>query len=359
VARFREELLFGSDTEVIIAGRVGPIDSHGVIAGKRSKDFLSLSELIEKEKSRYPMIDQMVEVTPGISITARKKIDPGRDIYLGDHEIDSVPWLPAVMGIESFAEAARLLYPKMNIKALRNVTFLVPLKVLKNEPFEMTIRLKKKGVEGSDILLDASLEREFFNREGVKLGETRVHFQGEILLSVKKRTLKKMKGINKLAKVIERFKKNGEGLLKKEDVYTRFFHGPLFQVLESVIIVDEKSSLGAMAKRNNEIFSFTKKPELVTEPLVIETALQNSGIYAMANLDINSLPDSMEEIVFRSIPAKVKDLYVMSEFRGTDGEKQIYDTWMFDVEGNVYSILKGYRMIKTGALPEELKISFN
>jgi hypothetical protein len=305
------------------------------------------------------MIDRLVEVNPGTSITARKKIDPAVDIYLPDHEIDGVPWLPAVMGIESFAESARLLYPEMNIKSLRNVTFHVPLKVLKNEPFEMTIRLKKKGVEGKDILLDASLEREFFNREGVTLGETRVHFQGEVVLSGKKKTLNKMKGMNKLAKIIEEFRKNGEGLLKKEDVYARFFHGPLFQVLESVITVDEKNSLGVMAKRNNEIFSFTKKPELITGPLVIETALQNSGIYAMANLGINSLPDSMEEIAFRNIPAQVKELYVMSEFRGTEGEKQIYDTWIFDREGKVYSILKGYRMIKTGALPEEQKISFN
>ena len=143
VERVSDELLHGRDSEVIIAGRVGPIDSEGTIAGYRSSEFTAASDKLAAERDKYPMLDTLVRYQAGVVLEARKKLDPHADLYLGDHAIDGVPYFPAVMGIESFAEAAELLCPGMHVAMMRDVRFMIPVKILKNKPADIIITVEK------------------------------------------------------------------------------------------------------------------------------------------------------------------------------------------------------------------------
>ncbi|MDY6967680.1 MAG: SDR family NAD(P)-dependent oxidoreductase, partial [Spirochaetota bacterium] len=105
VQRVREELLYGSDREVIIAGSLGDIDSDGLLSEK-SGDILLLESLMNSKKEVYPLIDEILEFKPAQKIVVKKRLDIEKDIYLKDHAIENVPYMPAVMGIEAFAEAS-------------------------------------------------------------------------------------------------------------------------------------------------------------------------------------------------------------------------------------------------------------
>ncbi len=354
VSRVSDELLYGGDSEVIIAGRVGPIDSGGLIAGDRSKALSEASDKIKNSRERYPMIDEILAFSPGRTMSARKNLNPDIDIYLKDHAIDTIPYFPAVMGIESFAEASDLLFPGMNIRAMRDIKFLVPIKIMKNKPVDIFITVTKKGVSGDDIILTASIETEFFNKDGIKLGDNKLHFHGEVVLSKEKFQMKKDSVDGKYKAVITEFKKSGKSLYDKKAIYKRFFHGPRFQVHGGVIDIMNREVLGALAVPDGEIFTFVKNPKFMTDPLAIESALQNSGIYSMSLMGIHSLPDAVGELKFKKIPDGAKDLMILSLFTGDEGDRQVYDTKIMDSAGNVFSEMKGYKMVKTGDLDEKL-----
>ena len=67
--------------------------------------------------------------------------------FLDDHRIDGTPVLPGVMGIEAFAEAARLLAPGWAVTAIEDVEFLAPFKWYRDEPrrVEVVVRAVADG----------------------------------------------------------------------------------------------------------------------------------------------------------------------------------------------------------------------
>ena len=350
VPRVREEILYGNNEEVVIAGNVADIDSDGLIVGNKTKEFKKLLSEHESRRDKYSMIDEILAFESDSLIVAKKRLDTEQDLYLKDHAIESVPYLPAVMGIESFAQASHLLFPELEISAMRNIRFQLPIKILKGKPIDILITLKKEesGNEGTRLL--ASIETEFFNKDGVKLGDNRLHFTAEIYLNNEKVKEVESLGNGKIAEIIRQYKKDGSFKITDDEIYKRFFHGPKFQVHAGILNVDGNEVLGKMADKDDEIFSFIKKPRFISDPLVVEAAFQNAGLLGMIKNNVSSLPDTIEELVFKEIPKDVDNLYIWARHSGDDENKQVYSTEIIDSKGNVYSAMKGYKMITTGEL---------
>ena len=191
VSKVREEILYGNEAEIIVAGRVGAIDSDNIIAGYKTKEVLALTERINA-KDKYPLIDEIVSLKPGKMIAVRKNLSTENDLYLTDHAIEDTPYLPAVMGIETFAETVSLLFPDKKIKSMKDIKFSIPVKILKGKPVSMIIVAEKIDVQGGDVIVKTRLESEFF-KDGVKLGENKVHFEAIVVVSEKGADKKKMK----------------------------------------------------------------------------------------------------------------------------------------------------------------------
>ena len=88
----------------------------------------------------------------GLTVTAT--LDPTAQPFLDDHRIDGTPVLPGVMGIEAFAEVARLLYPDRSVTAIEDVDFLAPFKFYRDEPRELKV-LARFAPDGDDIVAPA------------------------------------------------------------------------------------------------------------------------------------------------------------------------------------------------------------
>ena len=66
-------------------------------------------------------------------VVVRTTLDPAVQPFLDDHRIDGTPVLPGVMGMEAFAEVARLLVPEWYVVAVEDVDFLTPVKFYRDE----------------------------------------------------------------------------------------------------------------------------------------------------------------------------------------------------------------------------------
>ena len=67
-------------------------------------------------------------------LVVETELDPKVQPFLFDHRIDGTPVLPGVMGIEAFAEAAAALVPGFRVAAVEDVDFLAPFKFYRDEP---------------------------------------------------------------------------------------------------------------------------------------------------------------------------------------------------------------------------------
>ena len=73
-------------------------------------------------------------------LTVETTLDPAKQPFLYDHQINGTPVLPGVMGIEALAEAAKLLYPERHIGAIEDVNFHSPFKFYRSQPRTVTLR---------------------------------------------------------------------------------------------------------------------------------------------------------------------------------------------------------------------------
>jgi len=161
VAWIRRELL-SSDFrgEVIVAGALGLMAAEAHASGGVDPAAL-LGDV-----ARGPMLGEArLSVHDGIVV--HTTLDPKQQPFLDDHRIDGIPVLPAVMGMEAFAEAARLLAPDRHVLAVEDAGFSAPLKFYRDEPRTITVQVVVTPV-GDDLLARAQLiaERKLAGRTG-------------------------------------------------------------------------------------------------------------------------------------------------------------------------------------------------
>ncbi len=264
-------------------------------------------------------------------IHLEKEFNLDSDPYLADHAIEGTPYVPGVMGIETFMETATALMGDVP-QGLKDVHFYLPIKLLRNRPQAVRVIGKASGNEAS-----MEIESDFINSKGVKMGNTRRHFTAKTLDSFTSNwesvKAEAMSGLN------------GAYAVTKEEIYKKYFHGPSFQVLGGIVRVDKHSSLA--------VYNTTPRPQwndgprtLLANPMLIEAAFQCCGFQDMSIEHKMTLPDGIAEVaVFnRQVPPAQLYLYGVSRGNTADG-KTLHDAYVFDAQGNVWVEIHGYQAI--------------
>ncbi|MCL2887930.1 MAG: SDR family NAD(P)-dependent oxidoreductase [Elusimicrobia bacterium] len=271
-------------------------------------------------------LGEIKKLTPGESIETEKEYSLESDHYLADHSIEGTPYVPGVMGLETFMEAASNMLGKTP-KGLEDVHYFLPIKLLRNRP-------QKVAVKGAIINGSAGfeIESDFINSKGVKMGDTRRHFTARVL----------SKAESKWAAVRDNIKLTNKIIVPKEEIYKRYFHGPSFQVLGGVLDVAENTVL-ALYKRP-EVSLFTDGPKkLIGYPLLVEAAFQACGYRDLSVDNRMNLPDSIGKYIVHGKGQSPETLYLYGMYKGLSIEgKSIYDAFVFDEEMNLWIELSDY-----------------
>jgi hypothetical protein len=145
IAWIRRELIAGDGRgEVVVAGSLGILTAEQDPTGGLDVDAIDVA-------GAGPMVARAVAFTLAGGLVVEADLDPAEQPFLADHQIEGTPVLPGVMGIEGFAEAARLLAPDRHVTAVEDVAFLAPFKFYRGEPRTVTItaRLRPDGTTSS------------------------------------------------------------------------------------------------------------------------------------------------------------------------------------------------------------------
>jgi hypothetical protein len=107
--------------EVVVAGRLGMMALEYHETGGLDVGSVDVTQA-------GPMIGEVVKLGVHDGLEVRTTLDPKEQPFLYDHRNEGTVLLPGVMGIEGFAEAAKLLVPDRHVAAVENLAFTAPLK---------------------------------------------------------------------------------------------------------------------------------------------------------------------------------------------------------------------------------------
>ena len=276
-------------------------------------------------------LGEVKSLVSGSEIHVEKEFNLSSDPYLADHAIEGTPYVPGVMGIETFFETSTALTGQVT-KALKDVHFYLPIKLLRNRP--QAVRVIGKA-QGNDVSME--IESDFINSKGVKMGNTRRHFTA--------RTLAEFTSTWDQVKAQAMTGLESPLQVTPAEIYQKYFHGPSFQVLGGIVRVNEQESLA--------IYNTTPRPQwtdaprtLLANPMLIEAAFQCCGFQDMSVAHKMTLPDGISEVAVLNNQLPPARLYLYGVNKGTTADgKTLHDAYVFDAQGNVWVEIHGYQAI--------------
>ncbi len=332
VAWIRRELTSGTtDGEVIVAGTLG------MMAGEYDEQGGVDPAKLKGEAAHGPMIGSAsMSVHDGVVV--RTTLDPTEQPFLNDHRIDDIPVLPGVMGMEAFAETARLVAPDHHVVAVEDVGFNAPLKFYRDEPRELIIKAVVHP-DGDDLIADCQLMAERL-LPGSDTPQQTVHFTGRVRLS---REAPSKARSDAAADPVG-------ATLAADRVYTFYFHGPAYQVVDTAWR-DGDQSIAALADPLPDNHVPADLP-LITAPRLIELCFQTAGLWQAGREDRLALPMRVGRAQVLGDPSSAKGTL---HARATEIESGAFDCEVVDSEGSVIVRLTGYLTVPLPApIPDDV-----
>jgi hypothetical protein len=325
VAWIRRELTAGSadgtaDSEVVVAGALGAMASEFHETG-------GLDPAAVK-------VDGPIAGTIGASVhdglVMRVTLDPKAHPFLDHHRIDGTPVLPGVMGMEAFAEAARVLVPGWHVVAVENVDFRTPLKFYRDEPRTLTVTALVRP-DGEGLVADCRLIAER-TLPGADQAQRTVHFTGSVRLAAQPRD-----EAGDPAPVAD-----GEPKLTAADVYRLYFHGPAYQVVREAWRHDDAIA----ARFAADLPAQADAPTLIG-PRLVELCFQAAGLWEAGRDGRLALPLHVDSVRIAAEPTEQADLVATARPGGDGG----FDCVVHGADGQVVLRVDGYRTVP---LPESV-----
>ena len=323
VAWIRRELSTGvADREVVVAGALGALAAEFSDTGGIDPAALTADG---------PMLGEVVRASVHDGLVVRTTLDPTARPFLDHHRIDGTAVLPGVMGMEAFAEAARLLAPDRHVAAVENVDFRAPLKFYRDEPRTLTVTALLRP-DGDDLVAECRLSAER-KVPGADQPQRTVHFTGSVRLTANPPALDASSVVPE-----------GNSTLSPEQVYRLYFHGPAYQV------VGEAWQHGDGAASR---FAADLPPQVdgavLIGPRLVELCFQTVGLLEAGTDGHLALPMHVGAVRLKGCPEERAGLVATVRRDGNGG----FDCIVRDDDGMLVLRLDGYRTVTLPDPPPE------
>ena len=283
-----------------------------------------------------PMIGKITGFGLHTGLAVETLLDPKRQPFLYDHQIEGTPVLPGVMGVEAFVEAAMWMLPGWHAEAVEDVNFLAPFKLYRSEPRTLTTEVRFYA-EGDSIAAACRLvgRRTLPNQ---KEPQITTHFTGRVRL-----TRKPSQAETTVAPRVPEGK-----TIPAAEIYKVYFHGPAYRVIERAWQVG-KEMIGQMAK-GLPVNHYPAEWPAVIAPRLIELCFQTAGLLEMKQDGRFGLPQHVDRVsVWRAPGLADAQLFAVV----TPRAEGTFDAEVMDARGTRYVRLNGYRTVALGKIEGE------
>ena len=321
--------------EVVVAGELGRMAE-----GYHATGGLDLDAV---DTQAGMLVGQVVEASLLDGLVVRTTLDPTEQPFLDDHRIDGTPVLPGVMGMEAFAEVARLLVPQWQVVAVEDVDFLTPVKFYRDEPRTVTITAALRP-DGADLVADCRLEAER-QLPGSDSPQRTVHFTGRVRLAMHSLAGEETGPVART---------EGAPALSPPDVYRLYFHGPAYQVVGEAWR-DDGGAAGRFAEHLPEDRAPASAPT-VLRPRLEELCFQVAGLWEAGHEGRLALPAHVDRLSLLPELALEQPDGAVAVAHPVAGKPGVFDCEVLDPTGHVVLRLEGYGTVPLpGGLADEVR----
>jgi hypothetical protein len=359
---FVGEALCGGKRRVLGCGNLGTMDAFDAFREAPLRLPAEMASIIA-DPFRFPFIDKVLSVDERQSLTTQTTLSVADHPFLSDHAIDGVPYHPGVMALEMFAENALLLRPSACLAGFENVSFGLPVKLLKGE---MAVRVHAELIRGDGEMswIACRLLSDLSNSKGEVFGE-REHHKAIVRVVESREDLGPF-----LQSEVDALPQLGTPALGElaelpSFIYRRYFHGPRFQshggVLRGIGDAETPGADGIALMRHQlpmlDQFALEAQGEVVlleSLPMLIEAGFQNAGLVAMESEGFSSLPVGIEWSSMLRVPERNEVLRMRSLRTAVeDAGITVHDVVVVGDDDAPVIALKGLRLKSMAPVPVE------
>ncbi|MDP6870030.1 MAG: beta-ketoacyl synthase N-terminal-like domain-containing protein [Candidatus Poseidoniaceae archaeon] len=362
---FVGEALAGGKRRVIGCGSLGLMDRFNSFREAPLKLPAAMAASIADPR-RFPLIDKLLSVNENQSLVSQCTLSLKNHPFLSDHAIEGVPYHPGVMALEMFAENALLMLPGHCLAGFEQVTFGLPVKIMKGS---MNVRVESmlEKSEGDLRWVHCKLVSDLTNSKGEVFGEPRLHHEARVRLIAKCDDLCPfLQGeVDQIPEVGT--PADGELLHHASFIYLRYFHGPRFQSHGGVIRGVEEGVDGIALMRHqlpatDQFAAESSGEEVLLEalPMLIEAGFQNAGLAAMESDGYSSLPIGIDWSTMLRVPERDEKLRMRSlKVSSEDTGITVHDVVIVGDDDAPVLALKGLRLKAMGQVPDDQKFTLS
>ncbi|MBI5103066.1 MAG: SDR family NAD(P)-dependent oxidoreductase [Nitrospirae bacterium] len=333
----RTALITDTDNHINDAGLIGAL--NGGTLSLRPGDFPMIESIVSMDMRR-----EQLEVERSFSVD--------KDLWIADHRpfrFVKHPLVSACMVLETFMEAARMLYPHLRVRGVRHVRLMDMIQCPPGVTRATRISCRNAGIGLPEVLCEVSLSAQEISPSGRLTDRFITHYSGQVMLGG--------------AAMAEGY--TGDGLtdfpVRKEELLT----GPMdhkkvlkwykdrsgledrYRVIESIEGAGPAAVRGRTIYRETRDFSDLRNAVYQYSPYLFEALLQLAG-FTVALTDPSErrslIPVEIAEMRFSRKCRAGEVITLEARMRAKDDEGLTWDARGTDDQGSTIMQIQGIRM---------------
>jgi NAD(P)-dependent dehydrogenase (short-subunit alcohol dehydrogenase family) len=291
----------------------------------------------DRNRASLPLLEGF-SLSPGHAgaLEGVRVLDPNRDLFLMDHQIDGKPVLPFAFALEFMVEAVQAAWPEWQVVGVRDIRLFKGI-IIDNGPKRVRLSVRSR-TEPAQERLGLDVVVTMTDAENPALA----YYQGTVELS------------DRLPEPPEvDFSLDEIGAYPKtvEQAYEDWlFHGPLFQHIE---VIEGASNEAIVARLRpsapGECIQGAEAPWLI-DPILVDCGPQLVILWARAFKDMTPLPSRFERYIRYGSAAGGRVRCVVRVLPDSDDSSAHADVYFFDDGGGLIGQIKGMETVGSKAL---------
>jgi NAD(P)-dependent dehydrogenase (short-subunit alcohol dehydrogenase family) len=287
----------------------------------------------------FPMIDAVsrIDLAKG-RLEAERSFSQERDLWVKDHKpfkFMKHPLVSAIMAVETFMEASRVLYPHLTVKGIRNVQFLDIIECPAGTERVASIICQRIPASGGEVVCDGSLIARELSPAGRVIERKHPNYKAQIILGARAAT-----GADHIEDLgVKRSELDSRPMRHAEvlDCYQNRtdLHGR-YRILDEMYGTSHDTTLGLTTYREINDFAGATENRYQYSPYLLEALLQVVTFYIVmrdANEQRSAIPYEIGEIRFFDKCTPGQKITVEGRLRNRTEEGFSWDARGFDEKG--------------------------
>jgi len=304
------------------------------------------AEAVAFQREGFPLIDSAsrVDTARGL-LVATRSFSHEKDLWIADHKPFGFlkhPLVSAIMVLEAFMEASRMLYPHLAIHGVRDARFIEVIECPPGFERESEITCCRADGYGTGVVCDVTLATRIELKDGRNSDQFHPNFKGQVVLGAGPVCLdRNMEEFEKAMADMRPICFERDEILKQYEQRSEM--RDRYRVVESLVGAGPEAIRGKMIYKVGQDFTTGAVARYQYSPYLLEALMQIASFFVtMKGLSETGtfIPFRMGELLF-SRPCEDREEVILEGFlKEASSEGIVWDARGLDRDGNVLMIAR-------------------